>query len=153
MLWVEYLFNDWLLRSRKRQRAPPQMLMDTLNTTVSNPQKQSRYQNLWGLTSNCWKTSPPFVDIFVYRYVSVRSRFRTLFEALRHLKYNKHELVLFHVYDKATEYNFKFENTPKRFVDVETGGSVDLYPDALQANYDGRYRNLFQRLTFKMWAI
>ena len=29
-----------------------------------------------------------------------------LFEALRHLKYNKHEVVLFHVYDKAKEYNF-----------------------------------------------
>ena len=26
-----------------------------------------------------------------------------LFEALRHLKYNKHEVILFHVFDKETE--------------------------------------------------
>ena len=30
---------------------------------------------------------------------------KNLFEALRHLKHNKHELVLFHIYDKVTEYS------------------------------------------------
>jgi len=39
-----------------------------------------------------------------------------LFEALRHLKHNKHEVVLFHVFDKAKEFNFYFDNKPKRFV-------------------------------------
>ena len=38
-----------------------------------------------------------------------------LFEALRHLKYNKHEVVLFHLLDRETEFNFEFENVPKRF--------------------------------------
>ncbi len=41
-----------------------------------------------------------------------------LFEALRHLKYNKHEVVLFHTYDGKTELNFNFDNSPKKFVDV-----------------------------------
>ena len=50
-----------------------------------------------------------------------------LFEALRHLKHNKHELVLFHVYDKATEYDFKFDNAPKRFVDVESSPSTSCF--------------------------
>ena len=33
-----------------------------------------------------------------------------LFEALRHLKYNKHEVVLFHTYDYKTEVNFDFDS-------------------------------------------
>ena len=33
-----------------------------------------------------------------------------LFEALRHLKYNRHEVVLFHVMDKKREFDFDFEN-------------------------------------------
>ena len=69
-----------------------------------------------------------------------------LFEALRHLKHNKHELVLFHVYDKATEYNFKFDNAPKRFVDVESGAAVDVHPEALQQSYEAAIEAYFKDL-------
>ena len=41
-----------------------------------------------------------------------------LFEALQHLKYNKHEVILFHTYDKEKEIEFDFTNRPKRFVDL-----------------------------------
>ena len=58
-----------------------------------------------------------------------------LFEALRHLKYNKHEVVLFHMTDAATELEFDFGNTPKRFVDVESGAKVDLYPEQVRESY------------------
>ena len=51
-----------------------------------------------------------------------------IFDALRHLKYNKHEVVLFHLLDKEHELNFDFDNTPKRFVDVETGEHIDFMP-------------------------
>jgi len=70
-----------------------------------------------------------------------------LFEALRHLKHNKHELVLFHVYDKATEYNFKFDNAPKRFVDVESGAAVDVHPEALQQSYEAAIEAYFKDLS------
>ena len=50
-----------------------------------------------------------------------------LLEALRHLKYNNHEVVLFHTYDGKLELNFNFENTPKKFVDVESGEQINLY--------------------------
>ena len=55
-----------------------------------------------------------------------------LFEALRHLKYNKHEVVLFHVMDKEKEVKFEFDNTPKRFIDKETGDFINLYPEPLR---------------------
>jgi uncharacterized protein (DUF58 family) len=58
-----------------------------------------------------------------------------LFEALRHLKYNKHEVLLFHLTDKRTELDFTFDNTPRRFTDVETGQHIDLYPDRIKESY------------------
>ncbi|MFD1094823.1 DUF58 domain-containing protein [Salegentibacter chungangensis] len=58
-----------------------------------------------------------------------------LFEALRHLKYNKHEVVLFHVTDKKRELSFEFDNRPRRFTDVETGEQIDLFSDNIRENY------------------
>lgn len=58
-----------------------------------------------------------------------------LFDALRHLKYNKHEVVLFHLLDKETEFYFNFENTPKRYIDVETGQRIDLYAENIRDAY------------------
>ncbi|WP_300433951.1 DUF58 domain-containing protein [Christiangramia sp.] len=58
-----------------------------------------------------------------------------LFKALRHLKYNRHEVILFHVIDEKRELDFNFGNTPRRFTDVETGAEVDLYSDNIRENY------------------
>jgi len=58
-----------------------------------------------------------------------------LFESLRHLKYNKHEVILFHLTDRKTELDFSFDNTPRRFTDVETGAQIDLYPENVRESY------------------
>ncbi|SFR33831.1 Protein of unknown function DUF58 [Robiginitalea myxolifaciens] len=58
-----------------------------------------------------------------------------LFEALRHLKYNKHDVILFHLTDKATEIAFDFENSPRRFTDVESGATIDLFPEQVRRQY------------------
>jgi uncharacterized protein (DUF58 family) len=49
-----------------------------------------------------------------------------LFAALQHLKYNKHEVILFHVVDKKHELEFEYENRPYLFVDMESGEKVKL---------------------------
>ena len=72
-----------------------------------------------------------------------------LFEALRHLKYNKHEVILFHVFDKSKELTFDFENKPKRFVDVETGEFINLYSDNVKENYKKAVDNYFDALRLK----
>jgi len=58
-----------------------------------------------------------------------------LFDALRHLKHNKHEVVLFHTYDGKHEFDFDFDNTPKKFIDVETGEEINIYADSVQEKY------------------
>ncbi|MFI8603432.1 DUF58 domain-containing protein [Cellulophaga baltica] len=72
-----------------------------------------------------------------------------LFDALRHLKYNKHEVVLFHVLDAKHEVNFDFDNTPKRFVDVETGEKIDLYADTVKEGYQQSVQNYQEGLKLK----
>ncbi|MBO4574296.1 MAG: DUF58 domain-containing protein [Bacteroidales bacterium] len=58
-----------------------------------------------------------------------------LFAALEHLRYNKHEVVLFHVYDGLLEQKLEFENRPYRFVDLESGEVVKLNPTEVQQRY------------------
>jgi len=58
-----------------------------------------------------------------------------LFDALQHLKYNKHEVIFFHVVDHQEEIEFGFENRPHRFIDMETGDSIRLNPGEIRNEY------------------
>jgi len=58
-----------------------------------------------------------------------------LFDSLQHLKYNKHEVILFHVLDKKQELEFEFENRPYEFVDMESGARMKLQPALLKEQY------------------
>jgi uncharacterized protein (DUF58 family) len=62
-------------------------------------------------------------------------RSEELFAALQHLRYNKHEVILFHVTDSAKELEFKFENRPYTFVDMETGEQVKAHPSQVRERY------------------
>ena len=73
----------------------------------------------------------------------------TLFEALKHLKYNKHEVVLFHTYDGETEFNFNFDNNPKKFVDVETGEEINIYAENIREKYTALVGDYFKELKNK----
>lgn len=72
-----------------------------------------------------------------------------LFEALRHLKYNKHEVILFHTYDSEKELEFDFNNKPTKFVDVETGEFINVYADNIKENYKKAVSSYFYNLKMK----
>jgi uncharacterized protein (DUF58 family) len=72
-----------------------------------------------------------------------------LFEALRHLKYNKHEVVLFHTFDGKLEYDLNFEDTPQKFVDVESGDQINLYADSVKEKYKIEIEKYFNDLKLK----
>jgi uncharacterized protein (DUF58 family) len=58
-----------------------------------------------------------------------------LFSAMQHLRYNKHEVILFHIVDGAQEVNFEFENRPYEFVDMESGDRIKLQPHQIKEQY------------------
>ena len=105
-------------------------------TTEKNPDKETKtYTYLHEIAENLKRRSMVF--LFTDLFQSTVDN-KALFDALRHLKHNKHQVTLFHVLDKNTELHFNFTNTPKRFVDVETGAHIDLYADTVKANYQNK---------------
>ncbi len=58
-----------------------------------------------------------------------------IFNALQHLKYNKHEVMLFHVVDKSKEIDFDFESRPYEFIDLESGQHVKVHSNAVKDAY------------------
>ena len=58
-----------------------------------------------------------------------------LYEALQHLRYNKHEVILFHVVDQAHELELSYDNRPHIFVDMETGEELKLNPAQFRDAY------------------
>ena len=69
-----------------------------------------------------------------------------LFNALQHLKHNKHKVVLFHVVDNKTELNFDFDNAPRKFIDVETGEEVAIFADNVKQEYEKQVESYFKKL-------
>jgi len=69
-----------------------------------------------------------------------------LFTALQHLKHNKHKVILFHVIDSKTELNFDFDNTPRKFIDLETGDEVNLFSENVREEYEKGVSDYFKKL-------
>ncbi|WP_297333624.1 DUF58 domain-containing protein [Flavobacterium sp.] len=69
-----------------------------------------------------------------------------LFNALQHLKHNKHKVVLFHVTDRKTEYSFDFDNAPRKFIDMETGEQVNLFAENVKDEYENQVDSYFKKV-------
>jgi uncharacterized protein (DUF58 family) len=85
-----------------------------------------------------------FTDMF--QSGSESSGEEALFNALQHLKHNKHKVVLFHVVDKKTELNFDFDNAPRKFIDIETGEEVAVFADNVKEEYEKEMESYFRKL-------
>ncbi len=69
-----------------------------------------------------------------------------LLSALQHLKHNKHKVVLFHVIDSQTEFNFDFDNSPRKFIDVETGDEIAVFAENVKEEYEKQVAEYFKKL-------
>lgn len=72
-----------------------------------------------------------------------------LFDALQHLKYNKHEIIIFWTTDQQTEVDFNFTDKPYRFIDLETGQAVKLNPTEIKEKYLEQINTFRDRLRLK----
>lgn len=126
-----------------------QMLLNRLSEAVpSKPQTKTTetYKYLHLIAEKIHRRSLIFVFTDMFQTSEDDEK---LFEALRHLKHNKHEVVLFHVFDKAKELSFEFDNRPKRFIDIETGESINLYADTIKENYETAVKTYFNDLRLR----
>ncbi|MEM7483843.1 MAG: DUF58 domain-containing protein [Bacteroidota bacterium] len=126
-----------------------QMLYSKLNEVSKNTsvsQTTKTYTYLHQIAEKIHRRSLIFLFSDMFQTETEETQ---LFEALRHLKYNKHAVVLFHLLDHKHELQFDFENTPKRFVDVETGTHIDLYADNIKNAYNEKVKQYQENLKLK----
>jgi len=135
--------------SEKSSERHHQMLLARLNS-ISNASGKGRqtktYTYLHQIAEKMHRRSLVFLFTDMFQ---ASSNEEELFNALRHLKYNKHEVVLFHIVDTDKELHFNFDNRPKRFKDVETGEYLDLYSDTVREDYEEGVKQYFKNLKLK----
>ena len=119
--------------------------LENLLTTTSNAATET-YAYLHEIAKKIHRRSLLFLFTDMFQSNTHQEE---LFEALRHLKYNKHEVVLFHTFDSKTEFKFDFDNSPKKFVDIETGEEVNLFAENIQENYTKLVDSYFKELKNK----
>jgi uncharacterized protein (DUF58 family) len=71
------------------------------------------------------------------------------FEAYKHLKYNKHEVVLFYLAERETEIALNFDNKPYKFIDVESGEEVKMNPNQYKEKYQEKAKIHLKELRLK----
>lgn len=72
-----------------------------------------------------------------------------MFPALQHLKYNKHDVVLFHVVDRKLESELLFDDRPYKFIDLETGEKLKLNPLQIRKAYQDQMNRQKENLKLK----
>jgi len=124
-----------------------QMLFARLEELLNSPTKNSKSnisESLHQIAESLHKRSLVIVfsDMF-------QSGDTGVFDALQHLKYNKHDVVLFHVSDKLHELNFEYGNRPYVFIDSETNEKIKLHPQAIKDEYISEFRKFSEDLKVK----
>ena len=125
------------------------MIMNKLKEAVISKPKNKQtdtYTYLHQIAEKIHRRSLIFLFTDMFQTATDQAK---LFEALRHLKYNKHEVILFHVFDSQKELSFNFDKKPKRFIDVETGESINLYSETIREDYEKAVAHYFNEIKLK----
>ena len=85
-----------------------------------------------------------FTD-FIHRKKTLEEQF----EAYKHLKYNKHEVILFSLHEPKTEKDLEFENKPYKFIDLESKEELKLNPNLYKEQYKRQSENYIKELKLK----
>lgn len=122
-LHAQYLFGqlEHLIKNYDASQAKRSNIADSLHFLAENAHKRSL--------------------VMVFSDMFADNNSDELFAALQHLRYRKHEVIVFHVVDKNKELDFDFNNRPYKFVDLETKSERKLNPNAI--------RQLYQQLSLQ----
>lgn len=75
-------------------------------------------------------------------FLSDFERMKEIGEALSHLRYKDHEVIIFDVFDKQTELDLSFDRGYYNFNDLETQSSIKLNPLDYQKKYIERLKEI-----------
>ena len=121
--------------------AHSQILYSELDKLLKNQEEQNRKTSISKVLHQVAESIHKRSLVIIFSDLMGNDSDEDLLSALQHLRYNKHEVILFHVTDKKHELEFAFQNRPYKFVDLESGTVVKLNP--------GDIRNEYKKLTMK----
>lgn len=121
------------------------MLLNKLENILENPKETKSTDTITFLHQIAEKIHRrSMIVLFTDMFQSENEE--ALFNALQHLKHNKHKVVLFHVIDAKTELNFDFDNAPRKFIDLESGEEVNIFADNVKEAYEKQSELYFKKI-------
>ena len=124
------------------------MIYSKLNTLLNLTEKNKKSdiaKQLHYIAENIHKRSLVILFSDMFNHGNIND----YFSALQHLKYKKHEIIIFHVIDKNHETNFDFNNKPYKFVDLETGEELKLNPNNIRNDFSKNINEYFNQIKQK----
>lgn len=118
-------------------------ILDTENQTLNKT--TSTAQNLHYIAENIHKRSL----VIIFSDMLETENRDDVFAALQHLRFKKHDVIVFHVTDKKHEEEFEYTNRPYKFVDMETGEELKLNPNEIKDHYKNSVSEYFKELKLK----
>lgn len=124
------------------------MILDKLEETIQSKEKSKQTDTVSFLHQIAEKIHRRSM-VVLFTDMFQQENEDAIFKALQHLKHNKHKVVVFHVYDKKTEFSFDFDASPKKFIDVETGETINLFTESLKSDYEKIISAYFEKIKLK----
>ncbi|HVV56287.1 MAG TPA: DUF58 domain-containing protein [Mucilaginibacter sp.] len=128
---------DWMSQSRSTS-AHLFHLYAELERAYAQPKKNaatSITQVLHHVAEEVHKRSMIIVFSDMFESNLGDEKLKDLFAAIQHLKYNKHEVIIFNVNDRPRELDFDFDSRPHHFIDMETGEEIKVHPNKIREAY------------------
>ncbi|MFI0427474.1 DUF58 domain-containing protein [Flavobacterium sp.] len=122
------------------------MLLNQLENLLENPKESKNTDTITFLHQIAEKVHRRSM-IVLFTDMFQDGKEEQLFNALQHLKHNKHKVVVFHVIDEKRELNFDFDNTPRKFIDVESGEIINLFAENVKEEYEKKVSDYFKKLS------
>lgn len=82
--------------------------------------------------------------------LSVEEDIEELFDAIQHLKHNKHELILFNTIHSPTELELNYGNKAVTFEDLESGDKLKLMPNEIKEHYSSSVKQYLADIKLKL---
>lgn len=127
-----------------------QLLLNHLYKTLSNSDNSTSKTQLSQALHHVAELVHRRSLVFIFSdFMEDEQSTEAVFGALQHMKHNKHEVVIFHVTKSSEELEFKFENRPYHFIDMESGEEVKLMPNQIKERYAEMMSNKLKQLKLK----
>ena len=134
--------QEYIYHEEKGNKKHFSQIINTLDlqTTTENSKKRANLKKTINLL--CERLKKRSMVILFSDFLNPIEENDEIFEALQQMKFKKHEIVIFQVFDFDKELDFNFDNKPSKFIDIETNQEIDLYPENGSANYQKQIQNL-----------